>query len=107
MKLNETCEVKEISVNTKSVQLLENSFKEFPSKLHISGTLEKQAELSDLIMQFSNVFALEDEDLGFTDKVQHEIHVTDDVPVTQPYRRIPPLSTRKLESISVSFSRKG
>lgn len=36
------------------------------------------------------MFATEDEDLGYTDKVQHEIHLTDDIPVTQAYRRIPP-----------------
>ena len=36
------------------------------------------------------VFATIDEDLGYTDKVQHEIHLTDDTPMTQPYTQIPP-----------------
>ncbi len=116
LKLNETCEVKfqhisadieEISVNPKSDQVLENSSKEFLSKLHIGGTLDQQAELSDLIMQFSDVFALEDEDLGFTDKVQHEIHVTDDIPVTQPYRRIPPTQYKEVREYISKLLKKG
>ncbi len=116
LKLNETCEVKfqrisadieEITVNTKSDQVLENSSKEFLSKLHIGGTLEQQAELSDLLMQFPDVFALVDEDLGFTDKVQHEIHVTDDVPVTQPYRRIPPTQYKEVREHISKLLKKG
>ncbi len=116
LKLNETCEVKfqrisadieEIGVNPKRDQVLENSSKEFLSKLHISGTLDQQAELSDLIMQFSDVFALEDEDLGFTDKVQHEIHVTDDIPVTQPYRRIPPTQYKEVREHISKLLKKG
>ncbi|KAL1278989.1 hypothetical protein QQF64_025662 [Cirrhinus molitorella] len=31
----------------------------------------------------AHVFALDDDDLGYTDKVQHEIHLTDDVPVNR------------------------
>lgn len=77
-----SADIEEITVNTKSDQFLENSSKDFLSKLHIGGTLEQQAELGDLLLWFSDVFALEDEDLGFTDRVHHEIHVTDDVPVT-------------------------
>uniref|UniRef100_A0AAV2K420 Uncharacterized protein n=1 Tax=Knipowitschia caucasica TaxID=637954 RepID=A0AAV2K420_KNICA len=33
---------------------------------------------------------MQDEDLGYTDNVQHEIPVLDEVPINQPYRRIPP-----------------
>ncbi|KAJ7987239.1 hypothetical protein DPEC_G00336680 [Dallia pectoralis] len=36
------------------------------------------------------MYSLDDEELGFSDKVQHEIHLVDDVPISQPYRRIPP-----------------
>ncbi len=43
-----------------------------------------------LVKDKNFVFAADDDDLGYTDKVQHEIHLTDDVPVNQPYRRDPP-----------------
>lgn len=59
-------------------------------KLTVGGTPEQKSQLSVLLEKYSFVFATEDEDLGYADKVQHEIHLTDDVPVTQPYRRIPP-----------------
>lgn len=116
MKLNETYEVKfqrvsadmeEITVNAKSSQVLGKSTKEFLSKLHIGGTIEQQAALSELLMQYSDVFALEDEDLGFTDKVKHEIHVADDVPVTQPYRRIPPTQYREVREHISKLLKKG
>ncbi|KAL0147914.1 hypothetical protein M9458_056791, partial [Cirrhinus mrigala] len=116
LKLNETCEVKfqrisadieQITVNTRNDQVLENSSKEFISKLNIGDTLEQQAELSDLLMQFSDVFALEDEDLGFTEKVQHEIHVTDDIPVKQPYRRIPPTQYKEVREHITKLLKKG
>ncbi|KAI3368217.1 hypothetical protein L3Q82_007943 [Scortum barcoo] len=59
-------------------------------KLTVGGTPEQKSQLAVLLEKYSFVFATEDEDLGYADKVQHEIHLTDDVPVTQPYRRIPP-----------------
>ncbi|KAI3367436.1 hypothetical protein L3Q82_026298, partial [Scortum barcoo] len=48
---------------------------------------------------------LEDEDLGYADKVQHEIHLTDDVPVTQPYRRIPPTQYSEVREHIVGTSK--
>ncbi|KAK3518538.1 hypothetical protein QTP70_001500 [Hemibagrus guttatus] len=59
-------------------------------KLQIGGTPEQQMELRALLMKYEDVFAICDEDLGHTDRVKHEIPVIDDIPVSQPYRRIPP-----------------
>ena len=36
------------------------------------------------------MFSWGDEDLGYTETVKHRIHLTDDVPVKLPHRRIPP-----------------
>lgn len=58
-------------------------------QLQIGGCPAQQAKLKALLEKHIGVFAVEDEDLGHADKVKHEIHLTDDTPVTQPYRRIP------------------
>lgn len=60
------------------------------SRLHMGGSPEEQARLGALLLKYADVFAVRDEDLGYTDRVKHEIHLTDDTPVAQPYRRIPP-----------------
>ena len=53
-------------------------------------------ELSAVLAKYTNVFALEDEKLGYTDKVKHEIDLVDKVPMTQPYRRIPATQYREV-----------
>ena len=47
--------------------------------LNIGGSAEEQARLAVLLAQYADVFALKEEDLVYTDKVQHEIHLLDDV----------------------------
>ncbi|XP_048849544.1 uncharacterized protein LOC125719208 [Brienomyrus brachyistius] len=58
--------------------------------LDLGGNEEQKVQLKALLARYIDIFAVEDEDLGYTDRVRHEIHLTDDDPVTQPYRRIPP-----------------
>nr|XP_054765533.1 uncharacterized protein LOC129272405 [Lytechinus pictus] len=43
-----------------------------------------------LIQKHDAVFSKGDFDVGFCSEVPHEIKTTDDIPVNQPYRRIPP-----------------
>ena len=43
-----------------------------------------------LFAQYSSIFSRNDRDLGCTSLIAHEIPLLDDVPVRQPYRRIPP-----------------
>lgn len=76
-------------------------------KLKVGGTTDEQAQLALLLGKYSFVFATEDEDLGYTDKVQHEIHLTDDIPVTQPYRRIPPTQYNEVREHIGKLLRKG
>ena len=47
-------------------------------------------EFKQLFHEYSNIFSLNSTDMGFTDNVQHRIHTTDEVPVKQTDRRIPP-----------------
>ena len=60
--------------------------------LNLSEDLEpgEAAQLRELLRQHHSTFAWKDSDLGFTERVKHEIHLMDDVPIAQPYRRIPP-----------------
>ena len=53
-------------------------------------TPSQREELSKLLKKHSEVFAVDDDDLGYTENVRHRIRTTDDIPVAQPYRRIPP-----------------
>ena len=61
-------------------------------KLAINKDLEdKQAdEVRALIREYQDLFAWTDRDLGSTDLIEHEIHLVEELPIAQPYRRIPP-----------------
>ena len=58
--------------------------------LHITGTDDERRAVRALFNRHHVVFAQSDDDLGCTSAVQHRIRTTDDIPVTMPYRRIPP-----------------
>ncbi|KAJ7990685.1 hypothetical protein DPEC_G00302960 [Dallia pectoralis] len=75
--------------------------------LDIGGTKEQQAELRAVLEKYTDVFAAEDEDLGYTDKVKHAIHLIDDAPVTLPYRRIPPTQYQEVKEHISKLVRKG
>lgn len=51
---------------------------------------EEQLEVRSLLMKYSSVFAANDQDLGCTNLITHDIPLLDDVSVRQRYRRIPP-----------------
>ena len=50
---------------------------------------EEVHQLRELVLEFSDVFTLEGEGLGCTDRVTHSIDTGDHPPVRQPPRRIP------------------
>ena len=53
-------------------------------------TKYQREQLEGLLRKHSKAFISNDEDLGYTETVTHKIRTTDDLPITQPYRRIPP-----------------
>jgi hypothetical protein len=53
-------------------------------------TTEEQENFKKLIQKYSDVFSYEETDIGCTDTIKHEIHLTDDDPIVQADRRIPP-----------------
>ena len=50
----------------------------------------QHARLQALLNKYANRFSKDNDDLGYMDAVQHCVHTTDEVPVAQPYRSIPP-----------------
>lgn len=54
----------------------------------LSAEQEQRAKV--LLQKHSNVFSQGEGDVGCTTLVEHKIHLTDDVPVRQRYRRLPP-----------------
>lgn len=51
---------------------------------------EQEGQVRALLNKYVTVFAQSDEDLGYTDLIEHEIPLLDDVPIRQRYRRLPP-----------------
>lgn len=80
----------EVAINRKDDQKSDSDIQSLLDRLHQGGTPEQQAELGVLLRKYADVFAVHDEDLGYTDRVKHEIPLVDETPVSQPYRRIPP-----------------
>jgi hypothetical protein len=52
--------------------------------------LKQRQALENLLHEFSDVFAANEDDLGCTNSAVHRIHLEDSKPVKVPYRRIPP-----------------
>ena len=55
---------------------------------NLSG--DQEVQIKDVLNKWSHVFSKSPTDLGKTDTVKHTIHLTDDNPFKDPYRRIPP-----------------
>ena len=53
-------------------------------------TGDQRKKLDDLFAKHIDAFTLTDDDVGYTSTITHNIHLTDDVPIKVPHRRIPP-----------------
>lgn len=51
---------------------------------------EKQTELENLLLKYKDVFSQGDTDIGHYQGIQHKIELTDETPIKQRFRRIPP-----------------
>uniref|UniRef100_A0A0B7BPD3 Reverse transcriptase domain-containing protein n=1 Tax=Arion vulgaris TaxID=1028688 RepID=A0A0B7BPD3_9EUPU len=54
------------------------------------GSADQKAALLSLLCEYDDVFSYNDSDVGYADKVQHQIRLQDTNPIKLPYRRIPP-----------------
>ncbi len=96
-----------ISVDQEFRQETDSDTGHLLDELQIGGTPEQQAELTVLLKKYADVFAASEDDLGYTDKVKHEIPLVDDMPVSQPYRRIPPTQFEEVREHISKLMRKG
>ncbi|XP_056118703.1 uncharacterized protein LOC130096084 [Rhinichthys klamathensis goyatoka] len=53
-------------------------------------TAEEREQVRALLREFKDVFSTHEGDVGCTNLLSHEIPLSDDIPVRQRYRRIPP-----------------
>lgn len=112
----EPCEVKfqrisanheEVTINQRNNKWADSEVKSLLDQLHMGGTPEERAELAILLKRYADVFAVHNEDLGFTDQVKHEIPLADRTPVSQPYRCIPPNQYQEVREQNISKATEG
>uniref|UniRef100_A0A3B1KC70 Gypsy retrotransposon integrase-like protein 1 n=1 Tax=Astyanax mexicanus TaxID=7994 RepID=A0A3B1KC70_ASTMX len=60
---------------------------------------ECRTELSDLIVQYEDIFSRHHLDCGKAEGFVHRIHLTDQKPFRLPYRRVPPSQYQKLRQV--------
>ena len=53
-------------------------------------TQEQKDRLMQIIRDNKTIFSKNDEDIGCTNMIEHDIITTDEIPIKQPDRRIPP-----------------
>ena len=85
VSVNEEMVTVQDSVNTSIPDVVENT--ECPCN---GLSPEQQEKLDALLNKHASVFSKSDDDIGYTETVKHKIRTEDDIPVTQPYRRISP-----------------
>lgn len=78
---------------------------DFLEELDINES-EKQ-KIRHLMEKHRNVFISDDLDLGYTTKTQHRIQLSDDQPIAQPYRRIPPSQFEEVKNHIQDLLHKG
>lgn len=101
-----SADVEEVSVEANDEQL-GSKVQSVLEKLDIGGTEDERALLYALLAKYVDIFTDDDDNLGFTDKVKHEIKLVDDTPVTQPYRRIPPNQYKDVQEHISKLLKKG
>ena len=91
-----TSSEEQISINEKSDQVgdtTDDVIDESSIPVVLFGfdcTPDQRARLVKVVWKHQNVFASGDDDLGYTDRVQHQIQTVNEVPVNLPFRSIPP-----------------
>ena len=71
------------------------------------GTDDERIQLEALIARHSRAFGDDEGELGYTDVVRHHIRTTDDIPVAQTYRSIPPKQYTEVREHLKALLRKG
>ena len=67
----------------------------------------EQEIAKDILLQNKDIFSMGETDIGHTDRVQHKILLTDDIPFKQRHRRIPPSMIEELRNHLQQLSASG
>ncbi|KAL8624895.1 hypothetical protein ACOMHN_016191 [Nucella lapillus] len=62
----------------------------------VNCTQSERRQLENLIMANADMFFQDDQDLGYTDQVSHQINLQDNIPVASTFRRIPPTQIQEV-----------
>ena len=87
VQITTTCNEMTVSMETSIAESAPSDAVPCPA---FDGTDDERARLHALLNQYAHGFTQDDLDLGYTEAVQHRIPTSDDAPVAQPYRSIPP-----------------
>ena len=85
------CQVQRISsIHTKEVTDEDAEDDKFLQMFNLDVPSEVDIQLRDLLLKWKTVFCLNEWDLGKTDLVKHSINLTNETPIKQRHRHIPP-----------------
>ena len=98
-------EVSRISVDKAEVILKTSASRTEPPKTgkcpveltDVNCTPDEREQLQQLLLKHADVFIQDGDDLGYTETYKHKIPTIDDIPVTQPFRRIPPTQYQEVK----------
>ena len=68
---------------------------------------EQKKLLNDMLHRHVGAFSRDDDDLGYIDNVRHEIPLTDETPIRNPHRRVPPNLQQEVRQHLESWMRQG
>ena len=84
-----------MSENLKPTLSVEECQEKLMATLDLSGLdkwpEEKAKHAHELLMEYHDIFSLDDNELGCTSQVKHSIKVSDNEPFKEQFRCIPPL----------------
>ena len=81
--IHQNCESSEITLPDTKFELPDDLFQ-------LDCSNEEKSLITALFRKHSNVFSKNDDDIGCTSTVKHQIRLNDNTPIAQQYRRIPP-----------------
>ena len=74
---------------------------------HLFGSMQDFDNVRKMFQKHKDVFSKKGEPLGCTKTVQHKIHTTDDIPIKQPFRRLPPQMWQSVQDHLNELMKKG
>lgn len=73
-----------------------------PPGLSIESSIPRDGlkeQVVRLIQKHESIFSKDDFDVGYCDKIPHEINTADNHPISEPYQRIPPHRVQEVKSL--------